>query len=475
MINLMPELISFILSFMTTFVVLVIFRKKIIQTIRDLNIVYKITASFIFVAIIPAVVISFISFSNARNIIISQSINNLENIAELKKVRVTEFFEGLEKDMLVAQDYFNVKNNLPIVNKYINDKDHPNYIEAKKNLDGQLKTLQQSKGFLEFILLNNEGKVAYHTGNIYSEKELGEIFEVNSIYEENKLDSKVVFSEIFMSEYFSSGLEMVVAAPAYDFEGSKIGHIVFAVDMSPVYEFIQDTTGLGETGEIAIGEKVQPHAGHSIGGHSSDVDVPHTFFLNPLRHDIDSALERTVVIGSQLAIPMQEASQGREGSGISVDYRGEKVVAAWRYIPKTDWGLVAKVDVSEEFRPIYFLQNITFAVVGLSLVVVLILSYILSRTISQPIINLSSAMSSVNNKGITSSKVSFIKNISKDEIGNLATSFKEMVLNLKTSSEELGEKVEHLEKFQEITTDRELKMVKLKEEIAKLKKRLPKN
>jgi len=87
--------------------------------------------------------------------------------------------------------------------------------------------------------------------------------------------------------------------------------------MTAVNNLINDRTGLGSSGETMIGKK--------IGGE--------VVILNTLRHEPGSALRKHIVIGGELGGPIQEAAQGRHGSGRLTDYRGKSVIAAWRYIP----------------------------------------------------------------------------------------------------------------------------------------------
>jgi len=62
----------------------------------------------------------------------------------------------------------------------------------------------------------------------------------------------------------------------------------------------------------------------------------------------------------------------------------------------------------------------------------------------------------------------------KDEIGSLAGSFNNMLDSIEKNQQELREKLEELEKFQELTVGREFKMVELKKEIEKIKEELNK-
>ena len=79
-----------------------------------------------------------------------------------------------------------------------------------------------------------------------------------------------------------------------------MGVIVLEVDLASIFKLVQDSTGMGETGETLIARKEDDAA----------------LFLNPLRHDPDAALKRKVVFGQSQAIPIQEALKGNAGHGI---------------------------------------------------------------------------------------------------------------------------------------------------------------
>jgi hypothetical protein len=91
--------------------------------------------------------------------------------------------------------------------------------------------------------------------------------------------------------------------------------------MAHVYKIIQDVTGLGTTGETLVAKKT----GNEV------------LYLNPLRHNPNAALSMRIKMGDKIGKPMQQAVQGGSGVGLALDYRGKKVIAAWRCIPSLDW------------------------------------------------------------------------------------------------------------------------------------------
>ena len=53
---------------------------------------------------------------------------------------------------------------------------------------------------------------------------------------------------------------------------------------------------------------------------------------------------------------MVSAASGHEAEGIRYDHSRKKTVAAWQYVPKADWGLVAKIDLAEVDGYIWWLR-----------------------------------------------------------------------------------------------------------------------
>jgi len=103
------------------------------------------------------------------------------------------------------------------------------------------------------------------------------------------------------------------------------------------------------------------------------------------RHDPDAALERKVVFGQSQAIPIQEALEGNSGHGFSIDYRGKKVIAVWRHVPSLDWGMVAKIDVSEASQAAATLRGFVLLFVAAVVILSIFLALIVAKSISDPI------------------------------------------------------------------------------------------
>jgi PAS domain S-box-containing protein len=109
---------------------------------------------------------------------------------------------------------------------------------------------------------------------------------------------------------------------------------VQAATLRQVVEAHANFEGFGETGEFTLARL----DGNSI------------VFLLRQRHS-DRGDPRPIPRDSELAEPMQRALAGESGTLVGLDYRGEKVLAAYQAISELDWGVVAKIDIAEIRRP----------------------------------------------------------------------------------------------------------------------------
>ena len=377
----------------------------------------KLIILFLAIAIIPLFFVSILAFSNTRKALHEQQLEKLEAIADLKVDKIERFFHERISNIKTAQNYFNIKANLPILTRFADDRPNADFAAAKKKLDGQLKAFREVYNYEDIMLVNPEGKIIYVTNDAHEAKDIGNTLPdpKGRAFEEGK--KGVFLSDIYMNKERGADFEMLITAPVHDFEEKFIGVIAFQTDMAAIYKFIQDTTGLGKTGETLIGKRI----GDEV------------VFLNSLRHNPEAALKRRVLIGSEEAIPIQEAVQKKEGYGLSVDYRDKEIIAVWRYIPSLDWGLVAKIDTKEAFASVIFLRNMLIGILSIILILVTIAAFVSAKSISDPIITLTNASKSLAS-GDLSQKVDIQL---KDEIGSLANSFNIMAESLSSSRNEL--------------------------------------
>ncbi len=104
--------------------------------------------------------------------------------------------------------------------------------------------------------------------------------------------------------------------------------------LSQIIDAHEHYAGFGKTGEFTLSKK----EGDNI------------IFLLSHRH-FDLNRPKPVAFDSELAEPMRRALLGRSGTVVGLDYRGEVVMAAHEPVAELDFGIVAKIDLSEIRAP----------------------------------------------------------------------------------------------------------------------------
>jgi PAS domain S-box-containing protein len=384
----------------------------------------KLTIIILALVTIPMLFVSIISFSNYEQSLETTRLSQLENLADFKADRIDAYFAGLRTEIEMAQSFYIIRKYLPLLVRSGNSQSDPSVTATRKAIDRQLKGIQKTAGLSDIMLTDNNGRIVYasNPGHNTTTKSLPEI-QLASFKEGL---NRIFFSEIFLSEPAGNSPAMLVTAPAFDLNDTVVGIIVFEMDMAPLYTIIQDTTGLGKTGEILIGKKF-----------STD----EILYLNPLRHDPGAALKRHISIGDKIALPIQNAVLGKTGIGRSIDYRGKEVVAAWRYIPSLKWGLVAKIDSAEAFEIVANLRRLLIMVLVVVFAMVFIITFSVARSISRPIDMLTLGAEIIGGGDLDYR----VGTTLKDEIGRLSRSFDKMTHDLKettASRDELNREIE---------------------------------
>jgi PAS domain S-box-containing protein len=374
--------------------------------------------------IIPMFFVGMLGYYHARKTLESLQIEELKIIADLKVQRIEDFYADQKRHIRIAQQRPTLKKSAAMLATFSGNFSSLTYETIRDELDQALKMYQPVYDFINVFMANREGKIVYVLDRASTRDLLGralaDLWGKSLVLRENRIQ----LSDIFASKSETGRFSMFFLAPIISDEGQFVGLAAFETDMAPIYELIQNTTGLGETGETLIAKKEGDQA----------------LYLNPLRHDPEAALRRKIVFGERYAIPVQEALKGNNGSGLSMDYRGRKVIAAWRYIPSLDWGMVAKIDLAEAFEPVTILRDFVLVLVIAVIVLSIFVAFFVAKSFSDPIQILQAGAEEIG-RGNLDYKVT---TDAKDEIGQLGRAFDQMTERLKAvtaSRDELDKEI----------------------------------
>jgi hypothetical protein len=140
--------------------------------------------------------------------------------------------------------------------------------------------------------------------------------------------------------------------------------------------------GFGKTGEFTLSTK----EGSQI-----------IFLLDHRHYDLDNP--KPVPWDSNLAEPMRLALSGKSGTVVGLDYRGEKVLAAYEPVGELNLGIVAKIDLSEVRAPFIkagFISGlIAVAVIGLGTGIFIRITNPIIKGLEDTVITLKKALGEV--------------------------------------------------------------------------------
>lgn len=141
--------------------------------------------------------------------------------------------------------------------------------------------------------------------------------------------------------------------------------IAFATTLAQVRNAHASFRGFGDTGEFTLGIR----KGDNI------------YFLLRHRHE-ELTKSSPVPYSLEFAEPMRRALAGKSGTMIGLDYRGERVLAAYEPLAVFDMGVVTKLDLTEIRAP--FLRASMLA--GIGMLILVTIGIALSRGIGIPLI-----------------------------------------------------------------------------------------
>jgi len=230
----------------------------------------------------------------------------------------------------------------------------------------------------------------------------------------------------------NSRSQAFVATPIF-VEGKAIGVLALQISNKEVNHVMAggghwERDGLGKTGEtILVGDDELMRSDSRF-----LIEDPEAYARDMRAFHMDeAAIARMLEFGSSILIQpvptlaTDEALQGRTGTGVIEDYRGEDILASWAplNLPDFRWAIIGKMDLDEAFAPMRRLARDTLIQSALIMLAITLIVMLLASSFVRPVNEL---ISRVRQAGLGDEDVQ-IDTTAKDEIGDLARSFKDMV------------------------------------------------
>ncbi len=398
-----------------------------------MNIRARMLIAFLVATLFSVGALSIIAFKNSSDSIKQEVEAALNSVIEEKVAHIYAYINKKEQDVMLSATQPIIAEALSQLTlafkqghnseKYLaKNREYRVYLQQlKERLNGYELFLISPNGDIVFSVLNESSFSSNLYNGPYQSSQLAMSFKKASRLLETQVSQFKPFSPSQWqgpivqgqvertsdnNRYGKETHSAFIAAPVFRGE-QLLGVLATQLNSNDYYHLASDYTALKKTGEIVIGKQVGNTA----------------LIIAPLRSDPDAAFNLQFQMGSDTAPILKKALNGEKGSGLSTDYKGNAILAAWRHIPELQWGIVVKIDTDEAFYAANRLK-IEFAITGL--IIVLLASMIalyFSHRLTSPILKLVKSTEAMM-KGDLSQD---IESHSSDEIGRLAKSFNLML------------------------------------------------
>jgi len=352
---------------------------------------------------------------------------------------------------------------------------HTSYNRAYQKYDPIIKLSLEEFTFYDVFLIDHEsGTIVYSTskGVDYGTSLLSGPYRTTNLAEAFRavqaLGSKKQFQMVDFAPYppLYNAYASFIASPVYD-GNHQVGVLIFQV---PVDRINAIMTGERAWAQMGRGESEETY----IVGQDYTLRNQSQFFIEnyadyfPMVQQMglpEKTIEKITNFNSTIGLQkvrtdgVDAALQGKTGTGVFVDYRGERVLSSYQplAIPGVKWVIMSEVEEAEAREPVWTLLNKMLLTFIASIGMIVVLAVYFSRTITRPLYVLQE-----NAKELSEGNLSVaIETGARDEIGDLARNFMVMqdsvvrlVGDLRAHGEQLEDRV--AERTEELRQAREV-------------------
>lgn len=398
--------------------------KKDIKLLKRVSITEKYILYFLLVYIFAIGITSGTIFYSAKDALLSRTSEQLTSVKYVKKRQIENFFKDRINNVTELQF---ILDNYYIFTQNLKD------FKIKDLIEKYIQSGNYFDGFM--IIENNEIKESYSK---IPERKINEKLSIDSIFNTHK-NIKKPFILDFSINSATNKVEIYICTYIKIKENRNL-MLFLRLSIRAINDIMLENNskeGLGLSGESYL--------------------VGNDYLMRSKSRFIENSLLKTIV-----ATPsVKKALNNQSATIVIADYRNIPVLSSFikLNIPDMNWVLLAEIDLAEAMIPVKDMQQkILILTVFLSLIVFLI-TYLITIQITKPLKNLTNASIEMGKGNF--SRILTVK--SKDEIGDLTTSFNILSQNLMQKDKEL--KDERLKRFTLVMDEQELEKERLSREL----------
>ncbi|ACA88038.1 sensor histidine kinase [Shewanella woodyi] len=373
---------------------------------------------------VPTFLLSALYLSSFKETLLEQEQEHLSQFADKKVKEVEDYIsERIADAFTLSQSAEVIELFSLLLTHYQVDREGRDYLEI---LQDYQEVYQQytDYGYLDLLFITPSEEVIFSLTDKHKfdkEQLPGEAFShgLHGVIQKAKYFLESSSSSFEYSPLLKQATAYIGAPILLD--GKLLGVIVLQVDSQIIQRVTLDVSGNLSSREVVVAAKRGSYFSYQA----------------QLKYDSE------VKIGGlqpvfKLPKPLSNAISGLRGVVFAEDYRGEQVIAATRYIPSVQWGLVLKEDLDDVMSAYHELLRLSIFMFLVVIFCVLLLSGFLGRWLAKPfesMIEMTQAIAS----GTTKSTI--FPQGTKESYA-LALSFNQMTHSLALARETLEQQVE---------------------------------
>lgn len=283
--------------------------------------------------------------------------------------------------------------------------------------------INNNKLYDMFIIGEKYGHVMY---SVTEESDLGENLSVGPLknsglakaWRDAVSTGRTSFSD--MEPYApSNGDPAMFMATPIKRDGRIISVVAVQLSLEVINSIMGNRTGMGESGETYL-----------VG---RDLKMRSDSFLDPKNHTVLASFANPS-LGSVKTDATSEAFAGKTDTKIIIDYNGNPVLSSYTPVKffGVTWALIAEIDESEIFAPVYDLRNTALILGGIFFTAIIVFAFFLGNMVTKPIVSAVESITEGSTQVVSAS----------DEIASAATSLADGSTEQASSVEEVSATVE---------------------------------
>jgi signal transduction histidine kinase len=364
---------------------------------------------FLLISVIPLSAVVYASYDYSKEAIRESVMANLLGATENTGNAIDNWMDARKDDIRV------ISQSRIIVNS---EKEH--FHEYLNTFEIEYKGV-----YREFFILDPDGNIIFstlnRTGNAGKEH-----------YFTEAAREKLYVSDVYLSEITGSP-EIIITNPVKK-NGTVTGIMAARVSMENLYRIIE-SIDIGKSGEAFIVNK--------------DGDL--VFHKNKSRILLDN-------IKNNFAV--KEVTYEKNGISEYVNYKGEKVLGSYYWLPLYRWGLVVEKNIDEAYAGVTVLGKVMIGISSFAVLGVVFLAVVISRRLTEPVKSLEEGA-----YGLLRGDFKPITVSSDNEIGRLTEIFNSTAEELLDIRKKLEAKIEIANKDLE---EKNKELIAANEELKKL-------